>query len=515
MTSSRWVKRSVEGLSASTEAARIDALYNLRTFAATNTQYGKAIIAAGAVPRLVDILSGTSGEDGFQSKLHAAATLKGLCYGNVEMQRAVVDGGAIPPLVFTLGGESPADLKEEAVGALRNLSSACTQHGDAVMEAGSLQPLLQLIRDGLIDDRDMGPCVGAAGTIRKLVAKSPTHERALVDSGGLPTLVRLLECACVEAQEQAAGIFRNLVRRNEPYTERSIMAAGVARPLIECLRDGDPMVQGQAAGALICLVDRMVELLQSDDTADREAGAFAIACLADISEENRVAILEEGAVPHLVGLMLPRDPPELSLQGVACASVRNLARSPNTHPALHGSQAVPALIDILENGVATEEERRYEATPSVIATGAAAVGELAITDFALRDLLDADVIRLLVNLVQSEDPDIQVKGAFALAKFVGVSLEARKAFMQAQIVPALIQIVAEARADVREQTCILVAALTQYHPFVVAFSFEGGTVVLQDLAKDQGYNRRVRAAARNALRAFGVEGVASDDEAAS
>lgn len=430
-----------------------------------------------------------------------------MCFGNVETQKAVLQAGALDPLVKMLGFDHPAEVQEEAVYALKNLASNCNDHRDAVMEAGALPHLLTLISHGT-----GGPRVGAAGTVRRLVAKRARHERALVQGGGLPACVTLLESDDSAAQEEGAGIFRSIVQRNDPSTERAIMAAGAAQPLIACLRNGTPEVKEQAAGALICLVDRMVELLESEEAENKEAASFAIASLAEMTAENRAAILEEGAVPFLVDIMRQKDPPEPTLQEAAASAVRSIARSTEAHSHLLEAEALPIIKELLHNGSTTEEQIISQTTPAAVAAAAAAAGELALTSVAQKILQEDGVIPLLTKLVASHVTSVFTEAVGALGRFAESNESARKAIMKEKIAERVLEIAASDIFDARVNACVLLKNLALSPMLVATLLGEGAASVLSDIVLDTGNPPKLISAAKDALRTMGVTGNEQADE---
>jgi len=119
-----------------------------------------------------------------------------------------------------------------------------------------------------------------------------------------------------------------MVVNNNPKTERTIMATGVATRLIALLIHGEPEVQLQTAATLMCLVDRMVGYLDTDDDDLQKKGTRAIIELSAINAENRHQIVSEGALPHLVRIMRHGSP---DLQAMVTRALGNIMLEGNQY----------------------------------------------------------------------------------------------------------------------------------------------------------------------------------------
>jgi vacuolar protein 8 len=160
------------------------------------------IVAASTL--LVDLLRGGSEE----GKVQAAEVL-GNPAGSMDANRAaVVEAGAIPPLVDLLRGGSMWLIKRNAAMALRSLADGNDTNKVAIVEAGTLNLRVEMLRAGGLMSEEVRNC--AAGALGNLAGGDGATIPAIVEAGALPLLVALLRGGTEEGKQHVAGALYNL-----------------------------------------------------------------------------------------------------------------------------------------------------------------------------------------------------------------------------------------------------------------------------------------------------------------
>jgi len=310
----RWSDQHVERLEKGNSLTKNLAASTLRNLATSNPKHRMSIVMGGGVPHLVNLAR--EGEKA--TREHAAAVLKILAFNNTDIQQVLLNKGCLQLFLELAQSDNPA-LQEQGAGGFMHLAAVNPATRFKVFETGAMPVLIDLLRSNEANPNSLKlpeeaakklVREQAAGALRMLVLQNEEGEDALVKGGGIPFLVTLLNTENPVEQEHAAHCLKNMVSNNNPITERTIMASNAAPRLIELLKNADPEVQGPVADTLMCLVDRMVESVVSDEPGRPEKGAEAIAYLAAVSSKNRKAIIDEGAVPPVVTLLLLERPKE-------------------------------------------------------------------------------------------------------------------------------------------------------------------------------------------------------------
>lgn len=437
MGAARWCARSCEKLKAGTAAEREDAVKLLRNLAATNAEHRQAIVVSGLVPAIVSLMRAN---DRPETQENAAGVLKSLAFNNDSNQALIMDSGATPVLVGLLASEHSA-VQEQAASVIRYLGSTRVEHRRELSQEGALPALVAILRQNTTPaTREQ-----AAAAVRNLVLRHKGHEDQVVQAGGIGPLVDCLRSDHEMLQEHAAGALRNMVVNNNPSTERQIMACQAVPRLIELLSHGSPGVADQVGGVLMCLVDRMVESLEAGEDADEpERGSMAIMLLAKISEENRRAIMDEGALGPLVALLSSGT---AGAKEQAAGALGNLMEdSVDRREALIEAKALPLLVGLLS----AEQSVKLRAIAAFALRGVVSGQRSAFE----RAVIDAGALPPLVAMLQE-----------AVEGLVGVAFEAidvliclvagnaahRKLVQKAGAILPLIELLSSEERDVHQQ----------------------------------------------------------------
>lgn len=151
----------------------------------------ETIVAAGAVPHLVEILCTTPTADELTAV--AASALRNLAIDAPMATEAVAAAGGLPVLVDLLGSGPAKDVTLQAAGALCNLADSHDSR-EFIASAGAIAPLVRLLL--VCVDLEL-PAV-AAGALSNLSIGSPANRLAILEAGAVPPLLTYLAAGAEE-----------------------------------------------------------------------------------------------------------------------------------------------------------------------------------------------------------------------------------------------------------------------------------------------------------------------------
>jgi HEAT repeat protein len=227
----------VPGSSAVVQQAAADALSDL---AAGHADNAAAIVDAGAIPRLVQLL-GPEYRDYVRKK--AAWALHNLAAGHCAQQAAISAAGAVPSFELLLGPGSSANMKAAAVCALWNMAALHINLGNLGNVIHSMVQLLQPFSSEVIKT--------AAARALFILACDSQSRVAMVGAGAIPLMVQLLGLgsSAPYAQQAAADVLCRLAA-GHAGNRAAIAAAGAQPVLAQLQRPGTPAPVQRAAAAL-------------------------------------------------------------------------------------------------------------------------------------------------------------------------------------------------------------------------------------------------------------------------
>lgn len=288
------------------------AVFMLRVFAAEQPGNQVAVVRAGAIRPLLDLLSVPSAslrEESARALWTLARNKRGI---NLHTQRAVADAGGIEPLVQLLTDQGPR-VRVVAAAVLNDLAIDNLKNQVAVARAGAIKPLVQLLQD-----EDSAALVMAASLLKSLASSTGDKDEQVSAAllAAVRPLVLLLKGDPLLAQEQASSTLGALAAYSHEM-QLAIAHAGAVVPLVDRLR-GD-MMQGTAALALGNLaagcpdiqiaigqagaILPLVKLLEDAMPGVREHAARALWNLAMENIDHQVAVVRAGAAIPLVALL--------------------------------------------------------------------------------------------------------------------------------------------------------------------------------------------------------------------
>lgn len=257
--------------------------------------------------------------DGTQHQLaHAARAINAATKKTQHDRDAVVRAGALKPLVQLLrthrcaGGSG----KNEAAAALARLAG--NGYADAVAAAGALKPLVQQLSSG--DVMEKSNAALAIANVASCQSNASLHKDRILEIGALNPLVDLLHAGHRHGSANAAVALANLVRGSQSRRDAVINARGALEKLCDmaCDTDCDARMQMQASRALSYMLmggsEALLDALLADgtlsklvsrlhDTAGR-GREYVVDCMSTLkSDRQRDAAFAAGAMDALVALL--------------------------------------------------------------------------------------------------------------------------------------------------------------------------------------------------------------------
>lgn len=203
-----------------------------------------SIISCGAVPGIVHVLK----NGGMEARENAAATLFSLSVVDENKVR-IGASGAIPPLV-TLLSEGTQRGKKDAATALFNLCIYQGNKGKAV-RAGVVSTLMQLLTEpggGMVDE---------ALAILAILASHPEGKSAIGAAEAVPVLVEVIGTGSPRNRENAAAVLVHLCSGDQQHIVEA-QELGVMGSLMELAQNGTDRGKRKAA-QLLERINRFVE----------------------------------------------------------------------------------------------------------------------------------------------------------------------------------------------------------------------------------------------------------------
>lgn len=275
---------------------------------------------------------------------HSARAIESLARDCVEIQDALAAERASSYLVSLLASDA-VETQESAVGALLSLAAHAESRNVVVM---------QLV--GILMQRNTSAQLKAAEALALLASRSSVMRTAIVHAGAIEPLVQLLGSGTRSEKgtppERAAAVLSDLARFSEGKVEMA--RAGGIKPLVLMLSSTCDSARTHASCALRHLsaiqenkaeilelsgIEKFVELLSDANPDTQRHACYALWQLAT-SVDSKVTIVEAGGIKPLVECMkdIRRDAP-------------------------HTQEVIPDSAAVVTNGAALTEFHRSPPVP--------------------------------------------------------------------------------------------------------------------------------------------------------
>ncbi|CEL96814.1 unnamed protein product [Vitrella brassicaformis CCMP3155] len=300
----------------------------------------KAVNADGVLPVLMTLMADSSHTSNHQIQREAVRVLGNISW-RPEHADAVVGAGAIPPLVQLVSSPHD-DLREMAMQVLDRLADASPVARDSVLEGGVMEPLLTVVRSTTTT------AVLRSGV--SLVFALCGGESAIFGEGTPPAVALVSECLPVLAEVVGA-----------PGQDEDVLSSAVFA--LQCLSEGGYHHADAVVVSGVC--GRMVELATQSTVRDpiRVTVMRFLANTAAGPDDHRGALIECGVIP-MIKTVLQAYPEggtwQYEIAEMACWTVSTICAGTVAHiQAVLDEGIVPLLVNILSDGGSHEDSMHW------------------------------------------------------------------------------------------------------------------------------------------------------------
>ncbi|KAL3789563.1 hypothetical protein ACHAWO_009126 [Cyclotella atomus] len=390
---------------------------------ATNASSLFKIVQAGAVPRLVSVISNV---DNIHCKRYGALAIANITA--CETFHSPIMAAGAPTSLFALTNSCDALSNRYIACVLANLSSNTANH-EQIVEMGGLQPLITLV-----NDPDPTIHKQAAAALRGLSATGNTKMK-IVQEGGLEPLCRLLLSKDDLILHEVTACLCNVSLADENKYE---------------------LVKESRA------VEHLIDLMESEDAI---VSSQACECLANLAEmtENQDFIVREEAITPCINAMRSR---HVEVQRESSRLIANLSASEST-------VAVDAIIE--GNGHLVLTSFLLSQDTACQRAASFGIGNLCTHDHRRVTLTKAGVLEPLTSLTRSESNEIEIRRFSMLAiANLAANPKTHDEFVSQGTIPMLISFSNSADTEMRNYAAYAVAQLSKNSDLMDIITSEGG-----------------------------------------
>jgi importin subunit alpha-1 len=304
------------------------------------------VIQCGVVPRFVQFLQG--GHSMLQvgpaassyilpkadsSQFEAAWALTNVASGTAEHTEVVIASGAVPEFIKLLSSTT-FDVREQAVWALGNIAGDSPRCRDYVLQQGALRPLMNLLNE----NPKLSMMRNATWTLSNLCrGRNPQPDWELVRRTSDDLTIVLLVVA------QIAPALTILTKLIYSLDDEVLIDACWA---ISYLSDGSNDKIQAVIESGVCR--RLVDLLMHPSSSVKTPALRSIGNIVTGDDLQTQVVIASGALPALRSLL---SSPKEGIRKEACWSISNItAGSPPQIQSIIDANIVPPLIEVLRNG---------------------------------------------------------------------------------------------------------------------------------------------------------------------
>ncbi|XP_069989454.1 importin subunit alpha-4 [Penaeus vannamei] len=328
----------------------------------------------------------------------------------------LIDAGVLPPLVLCMARQDAPELQLESAWAVTNIASGKSKHTNAVVDAGAIKVLIQLL-----SSQNTGVREQAVWALGNIVGDGPDcRDRAIEEAPARPPAGPPSATPPASIARQVCWVITNLFRVKHPVIspEERKMCAEAIRRLVAHF---DAKVQADSLWAAAYFADMgpgsvdeliecgavkdMVQRLYSQDDKVVTAALRATGSIAAGANHQTEAVVSSGALPIFRDLL---GHPNAGIASEAAWILSNVtAGTPTQIQMVIDVQVVPALMKAVEKQ--RNEELQKEASWALcnMVSGG--------TEEQIAMLVSVGAVSSLCHLLKAEDPALVMLGLEALS----------------------------------------------------------------------------------------------------
>ncbi|XP_047475640.1 importin subunit alpha-3-like isoform X3 [Penaeus chinensis] len=292
----------------------------------------------------------------------------------------LIAAGILPPLVLCMARQDAPELQLESAWAVTNIASGKSKHTNAVVDAGAIKVLIQLL-----SSKNTGVREQAVWALGNIVGDGPECRDQAIAEGLVKPLVGLLSVTTpASIARQVCWVITNLFR--------------VKHPVIS------PEERKMCAEAIRRLVSHFDAKVQADSL-------WAAAYFADMGSGSIDELIECGAVKDMVQRLYSQDDKVVTAALRATGSIA--AGANHQTEAVVTSGALPIYRDLLGHsnaGIASE-------TAWILSNVTAG------TPSQIQMVIDVQVVPALMTAVEKRNEELQKEASWALCNMVSGGTE--------------------------------------------------------------------------------------------
>ena len=435
-----------------------------------------------AVEGLLGVLVDMMNEGSVYGKAAAVGALANISNGRglsaARRRLEILNAGALPPLVALAYDDNP-NLTEQAASALAKLA-ADSVGASAIVEAGALDPLRKILSKG----ENIRAMASVAMTVANLAVHGNDMKQAVVDAGIMPPLLDMLRTGGMNefAQNCAVMALANMARGDESYRQ-VLEDAGALQLLNELVTTSSwENVRNNARRAIRFstgeeeLVDdhvdyaAIVDKMLNDSDVDRMDGAAM--CKQVLSSAQRDALVYAGAAPPLIALLRDGSVEGKTIAATAVAEL--LFGFSETRPqAFIDAGVVEPLVALLRG------ENGYNDTDGKI-RAASAIERLTYRNASRGDaFVQSGACDTLVALLSDDSDSMQYRAAKALLGISSSTAQNREAVIRADPIRPLVGLLRDgATMEIKTEAAAVLAQLLYRNSQAVEQAVDAGAIPL-------------------------------------